>query len=212
MLVSVDFDDLIQVGMIGLMDVVGCYKEDQGVQFEIYVMQCICGVMFDELCSNDWLLCSLCKMLCEVEYVVYQVEQYFGCLVSEIEIVQYLNMLFDEYQGMLQDLYGSQFIYYEDFDCVVDDELFFDCYCVDYVDLLLVLFDEYLCEVFVEVIEWLLECEKLLMLLYYEWGLNLCEIGVVFEVSELCVCQLYSQVVVCLCVWLCEQVWVGVEF
>lgn len=50
---SVELDDLIQAGMIGLMDAAGRYKEDQGAQFETYATQRIRGAMLDELRSND---------------------------------------------------------------------------------------------------------------------------------------------------------------
>lgn len=72
---SVDLDDLIQAGMIGLMDAAGRYKEDQGAQFETYATQRIRGAMLDELRSNDWLPRSLRKTSREVELAVHQVEQ-----------------------------------------------------------------------------------------------------------------------------------------
>jgi RNA polymerase sigma factor for flagellar operon FliA len=56
---SVDLDDLIQAGMIGLLDAASRYKEDQGAQFETYASQRIRGAMLDELRSNDWLPRSL---------------------------------------------------------------------------------------------------------------------------------------------------------
>lgn len=69
---SVDLDDLIQAGMIGLMDAAGRYKEDQGAQFETYATQRIRGAMLDELRSNDWLPRSLRKTSREVEHAVHQ--------------------------------------------------------------------------------------------------------------------------------------------
>ena len=147
--------------------------------------------MLDELRSNDWLPRSLRKTSREVEHAVHQVEQHLGRSASETEIAQHLNMPLDEYQGMLQDLHGSQLIYYEDFDRAADDEPFLDRYRVDHADPLSALLDEHLREALVEAIERLPEREKLLMSLYYERGLNLREIGAVLEVSESRVCQLH---------------------
>ncbi len=108
---SVDLDDLIQAGMIGLMDGASRYKEDQGAQFEIYASQRIRGVMLDELCANDWLPRSMRKTSREVESAVHKVEQNLGRSASEAEIAEHMNLPLDEYQSMLQDLHGSQLIY-----------------------------------------------------------------------------------------------------
>ncbi len=208
---SVDLDDLIQAGMIGLLDAASRYKEDQGAQFETYASQRIRGAMLDELRSNDWLPRSLRRTSREVETAVHQVEQTLGRSASETEIAEHLKMPLDEYQSMLQDLHGSQLIYYEDFDRSADDEPFLDRYCVDHSDPLSALLDESLRAALVEAIERLPEREKLLMSLYYERGMNLREIGAVMEVSESRVCQLHSQAVARLRTRLREMAWAKAE-
>ncbi|ALX41165.1 MULTISPECIES: RNA polymerase sigma factor FliA [Burkholderia] len=208
---SVDLDDLIQAGMIGLLDAASRYKEDQGAQFETYATQRIRGAMLDELRSNDWLPRSLRKTSREVEHAVHQVEQRLGRSANETEIAAHLQMPLDEYQSMLQDLHGSQLVYYEDFDRSADDEPFLDRYRADHSDPLSALLDEHLRDALVDAIEHLPEREKLLMSLYYERGLNLREIGAVLEVSESRVCQLHSQAVARLRAKLREQAWVGTE-
>jgi RNA polymerase sigma factor FliA len=208
---SVDLDDLIQAGMIGLLDAASRYKEDQGAQFETYASQRIRGAMLDELRANDWLPRSMRKTSREVESAVHKVEQHLGRSASETEIAEYLNMPLDEYQAMLQDLHGSQLIYYEDFDRSADDEPFLDRYCVDRSDPLSALMDGSLRSALVDAIDKLPDREKLLMSLYYERGLNLREIGAVMEVSESRVCQLHSQAVARLRAKLREQAWSGIE-
>ena len=52
---SVEVDDLIQVGLIGLMDAVGRFDGTQGAQFESYATQRIRGAMIDELRDGDWM-------------------------------------------------------------------------------------------------------------------------------------------------------------
>jgi RNA polymerase sigma factor for flagellar operon FliA len=204
---SVDLDDLIQAGMIGLLDAAGRYKEDQGAQFETYASQRIRGAMLDELRSNDWLPRSLRKTSREVEQAVHEVEQQVGRAPSETEIAAHMEMPLGDYQGMLQDLHGSQLIYYEDFDRGGDDEPFLDRHCVDHSDPLSALLDDNLRSALIEAIERLPDREKLLMSLYYERGLNLREIGAVMEVSESRVCQLHSQAVTRLRARLREQSW-----
>lgn len=208
---SVDLDDLIQAGMIGLLDAANRYKEDQGAQFETYASQRIRGAMLDELRSNDWLPRSLRRTSREVEMAVHQVEQRLGRAASETEVAGHLNMPLDEYQSMLQDLHGSQLIYYEDFDRSAEDEPFLDRYCVDHTDPLSALLDDSLRGALVEAIDRLPEREKLLMSLYYERGMNLREIGAVMEVSESRVCQLHSQAVARLRTRLREMAWASAE-
>ncbi|KMZ11591.1 RNA polymerase sigma factor for flagellar operon [Candidatus Burkholderia humilis] len=204
---SVDLDDLIQAGMIGLMDAASRYKEDQGAQFETYASQRIRGAMLDELRANDWLPRSMRKTSREVESAVHKVEQNLGRSASEQEVAEHMKMPLDEYQSMLQDLHG----YYEDFDRSADDEPFLDRYCVDRSDSLSALLDDSLRGALVEVIDKLPEREKLLMSLYYEKGLNLRKIGAVMEVSESRVCQLHSQAVARLRAKRREQSWTSVE-
>ncbi|WJF90422.1 RNA polymerase sigma factor FliA [Paraburkholderia bonniea] len=208
---SVDLDDLIQAGMIGLLDAASRYKDDQGAQFETYASQRIRGAMLDELRSSDWLPRSLRRNSREVERAVQQVEQHEGRAASESEIAGHLKMPLNEYQALLQELHGSQLIYYEDFDRSADDEPFLDRHCSDPADPLSALLDESLRGALVEAIERLPEREKLLMSLYYEHGMNLREIGAVMEVSESRVCQLHSQAVARLRGRLRDAAWVSAD-
>lgn len=204
---SVDLDDLIQAGMIGLMDAAGRYKEDQGAQFETYASQRIRGAMLDELRNNDWLPRSMRKTSREVEHAVHEVEQQLGRAPLEAEIAGHMKLPLDQYQTLLQELHGSQLIYYEDFDRGGDDEPFLDRFCVEHADPLAALLDEHLRAALIDAIDRLPEREKLLMGLYYEQGLNLREIGAVMEVSESRVCQLHSQAVTRLRARLRELAW-----
>ena len=84
---NVEIDDLIQAGMIGLMDALSRYETGHGAQFETYATQRIRGAMLDELRSNDWLPRSLRKTSREVEHAVHQVEQHLGRSASETEML-----------------------------------------------------------------------------------------------------------------------------
>ena len=122
-----------------------------------------------------------------------------------------MKLPLDEYQTLLQELHGSQLIYYEDFDRGGDDEPFLDRFCVERGDPLSSLLDEHLRAALIDAIDRLPDREKLLMGLYYEQGLNLREIGAVMEVSESRVCQLHSQAVTRLRARLRELAWSAPE-
>lgn len=77
----------MQVGMIGLFEVVKKYDVGKGVSFEIYVGICICGVMFDEVCKGDWVLCLVYCNMCMVIDVICMIEVRIGCDVKDYEVV-----------------------------------------------------------------------------------------------------------------------------
>ncbi len=204
---SVELEDLIQAGMLGLLDAANRYQETQGAQFETYASQRIRGAMLDELRELDWASRGIRKTAREIERAVQRLEQRLGRGPSESEIAGEMSIGLTEYQQMLQDVHGCQLIYYEDFESA-DEEPFIDRICADPgADPLTMLLDEGLRGGVVDAIDRLPEREKLLMSLYYEQGLNLREIGAVLEVSESRVCQLHSQAISRLRATLREKAW-----
>ena len=75
---SVQIDDIIQAGLIGLMDAVNRYEQEQGVQFETYATQRIRGAMLDELRRNDWLPRGVRRSQRRIETALHSLEQKLG--------------------------------------------------------------------------------------------------------------------------------------
>lgn len=196
---SVELDDMIQAGMLGLLDAANRFQENQGAQFETYASQRIRGAMLDELRANDWLSRGLRQSSRSVAAAVQSLEQKLGRLPIESEIAQELKVSLEEYQHLLQEIHGCQLIYYEDFENGGNENTFLDQqYHGDHdnrKDPLKMLLESGLRHTLVEAIEALPERERLVLSLYYEQELNLREIGAVLEVSESRVCQLHSQAV-----------------
>jgi len=192
---SVEVDDIIQAGMMGLMDAVNRYEETQGAQFETYAAQRIRGAMLDELRSCDWLPRGIRKNMRTIEKAMHALEQKLGRQPSEQEIASQLQMPLAEYQQMLQEARGHQLVYYEDYS-EGDDEHFLDRHAGhSHPSPLENLVEEDMRERLIDAIEDLPEREKLMMGLYYEQDLNLREIGEVLGVSESRVCQLHTQAI-----------------
>lgn len=192
---SVEVDDLIQVGLIGLMDAVSRFDGSQGAQFESYATQRIRGAMLDELREADWLPRHVRQKSRQIETAIHTLQQRLGKPPTEKEISEQMGIPIDQYQGMLNDVKGSQLLYYEDFS---DDESadFLERYLVDgSSDPLALLEDEGFRASLIEAIHTLPERERSMMGMYYEQDMNLKEIGVVLGVSESRVCQLHSQAV-----------------
>ncbi len=192
---SVQVDDLIQAGMIGLLDAINRYEGSYGRQFESYAAQRIRGSILDELRDADWLPRSVRKKMRQIEVAVAKLEQQNGCAPSDLELADELQISLDEYHTTLQSARGAQLIYYEDFQ-QDDDEPFLDRLMIDDgrnpLDLLV---DESLRKSLVDAIENLPPREKLVMGMHYEQEMNLREIGEVLGVSESRVCQLHTQAI-----------------
>ena len=194
---SVQLDDLIQAGLIGLMDAVSRFEEGQGAQFETYAVQRVRGAMLDELRAADWMPRGLRQIQRRIESTMSKMEQTLGRHPTEIEMAKALNVPLEEYQEMLFEARGTQLVYYDDHD---DDDGGGEAYVdrhskEDGNNPLERLGDQQFRTCLVEAIENLPEREKMLMSLYYEQELNFREIASVLGVTESRVCQLHTQAV-----------------
>lgn len=192
---SVQVDDLIQNGMIGLLDAIGRFEAGMGAQFETYAAQRVRGAMLDGLRENDWLPRSLRRDFRRIETAIAQLEQENGRAPSEQELADSLGMTLADYQKMLHDARGHQLIYFEDMVGEGGEDFLERHFIDDASDPASQLEDNNMRQILVQGIEALPEREKLMMALYYEQDLNLREIGEVMGVSESRVCQLHSQAV-----------------
>ena len=209
---SVEVDDLIQAGMIGLLDAVNRYEETHGAQFETYAVQRIRGSMLDELRSSDWLPRSMRQNMRKIEIAMNTLQQKLGRAPLETEVAKQLKMSLAEYQDLLGESGGHQLVYYEDFhDTTEGNEHFLDRYCTDLSDNpLQSLLNAGFRDAVIRAIEALPDREKILMGLYYEQEMNLKEIGAVMGVSESRVSQLHSQAIARMRAFLREKTWTGV--
>jgi len=195
---SVELDDLVQVGLIGLIEASRQFDASQGVLFETFASQRVRGAMLDELRRADWLPRQARKQAKQIEEAISRLEQNLARPPREPEIAEALGLSLDDYQDALFDCKGHQLVYYEDFAVDEDQgdgsvvESIADVRQVDPID---ILNDSGFRHGLVEAIKTLPERDQLVMSLYYEQELNLKEIGEVLGVTESRVCQLHSQAV-----------------
>ena len=195
---SVELDDLIQAGMIGLLDAARRYQETADAQFETYATARIRGAMLDELRSQDWLPRSVRSKAKRIEQAIAQLNQRLMRAPSPSEIAAALDISLDDYQALLLDAQGVQIVHYEDFnDDGQGEGPGADCAAAaaaDHADnpLQALLADDFR-QALIDAIDALPEREKLLLSLCYEQGLNLKEIGAVLNVTEARICQLRTQ-------------------
>ena len=184
---EVDVNDLIQVGMIGLLEAAKNYAASQGASFQTYASIRIRGAMLDELRRSDWTPRSVQRKARRLAEATRAVEGRQGRTASDREVADQLGVGLDEYHTMLRDTAVCRVVGFEDQGSQAGDLPADDATPLQ--DLQQQGFKQSL----VQAIEQLPEREKLVMSLYYDEELNLREIGEVLGVSESRVCQIHSQ-------------------
>ena len=192
---NVQFEDLVQNGMLGLLDALERVEEGFGAQFETYATQRVRGAMLDGLRENDWLPRSLRRELRRIEGAINSLEHTHGRAPSERELAESLGLSLADYQKTLQDARGHQLVYFDDFAGEGEEDFLERHFTDNAADPANILEDKNVKELLVKAIANLPERETLMMALYYEQELNLREIGEVMGVTESRVCQLHTQAI-----------------
>ncbi|OJA06312.1 RNA polymerase sigma factor FliA [Halomonas sp. QHL1] len=188
---SIELDDLIQAGMVGLLEALGRFDATQGATFATFASQRIRGAMMDELRTRDWLPRSVRRSARAVDSAVRQLEQQLGRAPEENEIALHLEMPLSEYQQLLNDTNSGQLLPFEELVADGGEPVSNELGTSPFEQLL----DGQQRQTLIDAIEALPEREKLLMALYYQEELNLKEVGAVLGVTESRVSQLHSQAV-----------------
>lgn len=188
---SIELDDLIQSGMVGLLEALGRFDATQGATFATFASQRIRGAMMDELRTRDWLPRSVRRSARAVDSAVRQLEQQLGRAPEESEIAHHLEMPLSEYQQLLNDTNSGQLLPFEELVADGGEPVSNELSNSPFEQLL----DGQQRQTLIDAIEALPEREKLLMALYYQEELNLKEVGAVLGVTESRVSQLHSQAV-----------------
>ncbi len=190
----VQADDLIQAGMMGLLEASRNYDATQGASFETYAGIRIRGAMLDEIRKNDWAPRSVHRKARRVAEAVRRIENIKGRDARDSEVAQELEISLDEYHQMLQDASGYLVLSFEDMG--MDDEAVAAQFADRATGVLEGLQRDDFKKNLREAIAGLPERERLVMALYYDEELNLREIGAVLGVSESRVSQIHSQALI----------------
>ena len=187
----VQAEDLIQAGMIGLLEAGRNYDPSQGASFETYAGIRIRGAMLDEIRKGDWAPRSLHRRIREISQAIREIEGEKGRDAKDFEVAERLNISLDEYYQALQDANNHQVLSFEDLP--TKDTAMTEGLSANIQGPLDALMQEDTKRILAQAIESLPERERLVMSLYYDEELNLRETGEVLGVSESRVCQIHSQ-------------------
>lgn len=183
-------DDLIQAGMLGLLEASGKFDQSKGASFETYAGIRIRGSIIDEVRRGDWAPRSVHKNGRHIAKAISEIEQRTGQDAKDEDVAKELGVDVDQYHQMVKDVSNVRLIGIEDagldeenlgISSENDGNPLKNVYNLDFKETL------------AQEIDKLPEREKLTMALYYDEELNLKEIGAVLGVSESRVCQLHGQ-------------------
>lgn len=191
---SVQADDLIQSGMIGLIEAAKNFDGSKGASFETFAGIRIRGAMIDEIRRGDWTPRSVHRNARLIADTIAELEAELGRDVKDVEVAEKLDITLDEYHHMLSDVSSGRIIGIEDLGVTEDALVTADDSEHDH------LFEEQANDAFqqalIKNISSLPEREAIVLSLYYNDELNLKEIGEVLSVSESRVSQIHSQALV----------------
>lgn len=199
---SVQVDDLVQAGMLGLLEAAGKYDGSRGASFETYAGIRIRGAMLDEVRRGDWAPRSVHRNTRRMSEAIRSVESRTGREAQDKDIAATMGVTLAEYHRMLKDASASRLFSYEALTEIDEQQE------VAGAEGVATGFeDQAFREHLAHAIRVLPEREQLVLSLYYDEELNLKEIGAVIGVSESRVSQIMSQATVRLRARLGE--WIG---
>jgi RNA polymerase sigma factor for flagellar operon FliA len=183
---SVEVDDLIQAGMLGLLEAAANYSAGRGASFETYAGIRIRGAMLDGLRKLDWAPRSVHRKARAVANAIRELESEIGREARDTDVAGKMGVSLEEYHKIVEDAAGCQI------SSLTTEEGEINATDPD-ADPFRDVIDERFRGALSDAISALPERERTVMSLYYDDELNLKEIGAVLKVSESRICQIHGQ-------------------
>ena len=195
---NVEINDLINDGILGLIDAIEKYDDERGVKFETYAITRINGAILDALRALDWVPRAVRQRARELERVYQDLEVELGRAATEDEVAERMGIGRKELDVLMQRVRGTAVLSLEEFlpnergyeipllDTLRDDgpEVTSAVEARDIKNALVRAGDE------------LPHQERTVISLYYFEGLTLKEIKGALNVSESRVSQIHAQAVI----------------
>jgi len=188
---DIHIDDIIQSGLIGLLDASRQYDPRQGAQFETYATIRVRGAILDEVRRSDWAPKSVHKKARDLTAAMQEIERRTGRDARDIEVAQEMGVSMVEYYKILKDGNACRMLSFDDLE--TDDTQSLGIFEDRQSNVVNDILDEEFKSHLAQAITDLPEREKMVMSLYYDTEMNLKEVGVLLGVSESRVSQLLSQ-------------------
>jgi RNA polymerase sigma factor FliA len=180
---SVDQNDLVSDGVLGLMDAVDKFEPERGLQFQTYAVQRIRGAIVDGLRSFDWVPRSVREKIRDVNAASARLEHELGRAPKDKELAAEMGLTVAELRKIYSQTAHTSVA---SFETVLDDE-------APRAHSDLPGADDDLPPGFLRAVRELAERDQVVVALYYWERLTLAEIGQVLGVTESRVSQLHSR-------------------
>ena len=188
---DIHIDDIIQSGLIGLLDASKHYDPRQGAQFETYATIRIRGAILDEVRRSDWVPKSVHKKARDLTAAMQEIERKTGRDARDIEVAQEMGISIEEYYKILKDSSSCRMLSFDDLD--TEDPQSLGIFEDRQNNVVSEVLEEEFRQRLSQSIASLPERERMVMSLYYDTEMNLKEVGMLIGISESRVSQLLSQ-------------------
>ncbi|MDO5576395.1 MAG: FliA/WhiG family RNA polymerase sigma factor [Fibrobacter sp.] len=198
---SVDRNDIISSGVMGLIKAVETFDPSRGFKFETYAGHKIRGAILDELRALDWVPRTIRQKSRELQRVYARLESKLGRIPYDDEVCEDMKISMKEFEDLLTEVTPTTIISLEESmpNKGGDSK---DIRIIDTVEspgnvspLKEMSFNE-LKELLKDTISNLPEKEKLVIALYHYEELTLKEIGAVLDITESRVSQIHSKAII----------------
>ncbi len=189
---TVDMDDLIQAGAIGLLESAQRFDASHGASFATYASIRIRGAMLDELRRYDWSPRSTRRKIREMSETIRRLESETGREANESEVAAAMGLNPSEYRNLLQDSVSFSVFSWDALLEQRGDSI--GASGDQQSDPMRHVESEAFSVYLAGIIETLSPREQMVLALYYDQECNLKEIGQILGVSESRVCQIHGQI------------------
>jgi len=183
---SVDQNDLVSDGVIGLMDAIDKFDTDRGLQFQTYAVPRIRGAIVDGLRASDWVPRSVREKIRDINNATTTLELLLERTPTDAEVAAELDISVKELRKAYSKISYTNMV-------SIDEMGFGDDSTPQAATDHLPHATDDIPAGFLAAVRELPERDQVVVALYYWEGLTLAEIGQVLEVTESRVSQLHSR-------------------
>jgi len=191
---SVEIRDLINAGVLGLLDAIDKYEPERNVKFKTYAEVRIRGAILDSLRNLDWAPRSLRKKSKDLERTYAELSQKLGRPATDEEVSESMGEDLEDFHALVDQLHGLTIGSFENLSDGEDGDSYLNYYPDDGSNDPYAKFEtSELTRILAAAIDDIPEKERLVLSLYYYEELTMKEIGVLLGVNESRVSQLHTK-------------------
>ena len=191
---NIEMRDLINAGVLGLLDAVDKFEPERGVKFKTYAEVRIRGAILDSLRNLDWAPRSLRKKSKDLERIYADLSQKLGRPATDEEVSEAMGEDIEDFHALVEQLHGLTIGSFENVGDSEDSDNYINYYPDDGTNDPYVRFQSNeLTALLAQAIDELPEKERLVLSLYYYEEFTMKEIGTLLGVNESRVPQLHTK-------------------